>query len=272
MKARRSCRRSSSARATSRRRGSSLPDRHQAPRLAGVQQRQQPDGVHGARPAGRRQPGLRSGLSRGADQHRPAQVVARGCARVGDREHAHVLPGHRPEHHHDHPRQSREAPRVRRIRRPDVLPEQRRHQGSDRPAAGRHRRAADLADHGHQRHRAPGHAGTDRRGGPDHRRDRQGAPRSRHRRRAAGSGPLPFARLRPRAGQLRRSSRCRGIGDHHAAGSNASIAQESHPGEHRPGRPARHLLSPAQERFQHADAGQSAAPHVRGAHRAGEVR
>ena len=110
-----------------------------------------------------------------------------------------------PEHHHDRPRHPCEAPRIRGVGRPDVLPEQRRHQGSDRPAAHRRRRAPDLADHGDQRDLAQGHAGADRRGGPDHRRDRQGAPGSRDRRRAARGRSLPAARVRPRACELRRS-------------------------------------------------------------------
>ena len=57
---------------------------------------------------------------------------------------------------------------------------------------------------------------------PDHCRDRQGASRGRHRRRAAGGGPLPPARLRPRARQLRRSPGHRRIGDHHAGRTRRS--------------------------------------------------
>ena len=80
-----------------------------------------------------------------------------------------------------------EAPRVRGTDRPDVLPEQRRPQGSHRPAAHRRRRAADLADDRDQRDLAQGHARAHRRGGAADRRDRQGAAGGGHRRRAARS-------------------------------------------------------------------------------------
>ena len=64
-----------------------------------------------------------------------------------------------------HSRHAGQAPRVRGRGRPDVLPEQRRPQGNDGPAAHRARRAAHLADDGHQRAHDQGHAGAHRRGG-----------------------------------------------------------------------------------------------------------
>ena len=51
--------------------------------------------------------------------------------------------GHRPAHHHHRSGHARQATGVRGRGRPDVLPEQRRPQGNDRPAPHRHRPAAD---------------------------------------------------------------------------------------------------------------------------------
>ena len=108
---------------------------------------------------------------------------------------SHVLPRHRPAHDHDRSRHARQAPRVRRADRPDVLSEQRRDQGSHRPPAHRRRRPADLADHGGQRDLAEGHAGAHRRRGPSDYGYRQGAPGGRHRRRTAGNRQDPAARV-----------------------------------------------------------------------------
>ena len=92
---------------------------------------------------------------------------ARGRAAVGVGRHAQLLPRHRAAHDHDHPRHAGQAARVRGRDRPHVLPEQRRPQGNDRPAAHRHRRAAHRADRGDQRDLDQGHArarGRGRRG------------------------------------------------------------------------------------------------------------
>ncbi len=111
-------------------------DRYEAAGLAGLQPGEQPRRLHRDRAIRRRQPRLRSGLPRVAHQRRPAQRHAGRGARLGDGEHTHVLPGHGAEDDHDHSRHTSQASRVRRIGRRDVLPEQRRHQGSHRPACG----------------------------------------------------------------------------------------------------------------------------------------
>ena len=58
---------------------------------------------------------------------------------------AHVLPGHRAADGHHRARHAGQAARVRGGDRPHVLPEQRRPEGDDRPAAHRRRRAPHLA-------------------------------------------------------------------------------------------------------------------------------
>ena len=70
-----------------------------------------------------------------------------------------------PQDDRRHPRHAGQAPRVRGRDRPDVLSEQRRSQGDDGPAADGARRAAHLADDGHQRAHDQGHARAHRRGG-----------------------------------------------------------------------------------------------------------
>ncbi len=66
----------------------------------------------------------------------------------------------RAAHDHGHSGHAGQAPRVRGRNRPHLLPEQRRPQGNDRPAAHRHRRAAHRAGHGDQRDLDQGHAGA----------------------------------------------------------------------------------------------------------------
>ena len=137
------------------------------------------------------------GVPRRADHRRPAQHHARGRARVGHGEHAHVLPRHRAAHDHDRPRHAGQAPRVRRRGRPHVLPEQRRPQGSrstccaSSSTSARSRRSPRPT-----RSRSRTRRSDRRRGAPD-RGDRQGAARSRDRRRAARGRSHAAARVRP---------------------------------------------------------------------------
>ena len=106
---------------------------------------------------------LRPGVPRHAGHRRPAQRDARRRARHGRRRDAHVLPRHRAEDGRRHSRHAGQAARVRGRGRPHVLPEQRRSQGDDGPAAHGARRAAHLADDRHQRADDQGHAGAHRR-------------------------------------------------------------------------------------------------------------
>ncbi len=114
--------------------GLDLPDDATLPDSLRVQLREQPRRLHGVRALLRPEHRLRPGLPRGADHRRSAQGHARQRAGVGHRRDAHVLPRHGATHDHDHPGYARQASRIRRVGRPDVLLEQRRRQRSHRPA------------------------------------------------------------------------------------------------------------------------------------------
>ena len=101
-----------------------------------------------------------------------------------------------PRTDHRHSRHAGQTPRVRGRSRADVLPEQRRSQGSDGSAAAGRRPAPHRADHRDQRADDQGHSRTDRRRGPRAVGDRQGAARGHHRRRAARSRSDEAARVR----------------------------------------------------------------------------
>ena len=134
--------------------GLDLPADARAAGLAHLPRRQHPRRLHRAR---RASPNVNMvfdpHVPRPAAHDRPAQQHARSGAAVGVGSHPQLLPRHRAAHHHRHPRHAGQAPRVRGRDRPHVLPEQRRPQGNDGPAADRRRPAgASRPMRRHQRH------------------------------------------------------------------------------------------------------------------------
>ena len=106
---------------------------------------------------------VRPGVPRVAGHDRPAQRARSRtrCTPCPARTHNSIRVT-APRTDHDHPRHAGQAPRVRRRSRPDVLSEQRRSQGNDRPAAivVDARRIAPIT--AHQRAHDQGHAGAHR--------------------------------------------------------------------------------------------------------------
>ena len=100
---------------------------------------------------------LRPRLPRRPDHDRPPQRHVPGRRHGAVRHDPDLLPGDRPANDHHHPGHGREAPRVRGRGRSDVLPEQRRPEGDDRPAADGGRPPPHRADRRHQRGVGPGH-------------------------------------------------------------------------------------------------------------------
>jgi tetratricopeptide (TPR) repeat protein len=152
------------------------------------------------------------------------------------------------------------APRVRRGRRSDVLPEQRGHQGDDRSASDRRRYPSDFADYRHERDIDQGHARAACRRVETDRRDRQGAAGMRHRRRTPRSGSQQAQGIR-HPDRVTGPARNLGVRRRQPSELHARKSPESERGRRRADRRSRHLLPLAEKRHGHADARQPAHPH-----------
>ena len=192
---------------------------------------------------------------------------------VADRRHPHLLPRHRAAHGHDRSRHAGQAPRVRRGDRPHVLPEQRRRQGSHRPAA----RSSSTS----------GRSRRSRRPTPSRSRTRpSGSPRPARLIAAIDKArpevvidvellEVDRTRLREYGLQIASpgSPGIDGSVDVNRTGSHArKTSRNLTAADVVPVRRPGPLLPAAEERHQHADAGQSAAAHVGRHHRAGALR
>ena len=155
-----------------------------------------------------------------------------------------------------------------------VLPEQRRSQRDDGPAARRDRRATRGAGHGDQRDHDQGHAGASGGRRQDHRGDRQGAARGRHRRRAARGRSHAPARVRSAARVARRSAdRHRRRGQHQPRPADAARSEQPDAVRHPPDQSAEPVSTGCSRHdTQHAHPGQSAAADVGRDARAGAIR